>query len=93
MILHTIARTIVLVCVSVIILSFRFIYGIYTHMNNDLYTRTITDPEGRVYHYDPDQDIYYRRYEPMSKWDRFGWLAVTLVLVLAALYFEYNPIR
>lgn len=62
-------------------------------MNNDLYTRTITDPEGRVYHYDPDQDIYYRRYEPMSKWDRFGWLAVTLVLVLAALYFEYNPIR
>jgi len=32
MILHTTARTIVLVCVSVIILSFRFIYWLYTVM-------------------------------------------------------------
>ena len=64
-----------------------------TTMNNDLYNKTITEDQGRVYHYDPDQDIYYRRYEPMSKWDRFGWLAVTLVLVLAVIYFEYNPIR
>lgn len=62
-------------------------------MNNDLYERSFTDPEGRVYHYDPDQDIYYRRYQPISGWDRFGWLAVTLVLVLAVIYFEYNPIR
>lgn len=47
---------------------------------NELYERTITDREGRVYHYDPDQDVYYRRYQPLTGWDRWGWIYVTLVL-------------
>ena len=52
-------------------------------MNNDEYLRTITDDRGRVYHYDPDRDIYYR-YTELTPFDRWGWIAVTVILAAIA---------
>ena len=54
---------------------------------NDLYNETI-ERNGKVYHYDPDQDIYYCRYEHLSTFDRYGWIVVILLLAAMALYFE-----
>jgi len=48
---------------------------------NDLYNKTIV-VEGKTYHYDPDQDVYYARYERRGHWDQFGWIYVTLVLTV-----------
>jgi hypothetical protein len=46
---------------------------------NDLYNRTI-QVNGRVYHYDPDRDIYYPRNEPLSLFDRWAWVATIVIL-------------
>ncbi len=51
-------------------------------MNNDLYNKTI-EVDGQVYHYDPDQDIYYRRYGEQSIWDRWAWVATIVILAIA----------
>ena len=59
---------------------------------NDLYNETV-ERHGKIYHYDPDQDIYYCRYAPTSVFDRYGWIVVTVVLTAIALYFEFYPIR
>ena len=55
---------------------------------NDLYNETI-ERNGKIYYYDPDQDIYYRRYEPMSTFDKYAWIVLILILSLVALYLEY----
>ena len=51
---------------------------------NDLYEKSIT-VNGVVYHYDPDRDVYYRRYGgDLSTWDRWGWIGVIIVMALLA---------
>jgi len=57
---------------------------------NDLYNETVTR-NGRVYHYDPDQDIYYAYTEesPISKW---AWVLVIVVLALGCLSVEYHEL-
>ncbi len=55
---------------------------------NELYERTI-EVNGVVYHYDPDQDIYYRRYGEMSRWDRWSPLIVIVLLTAVAVWVEY----
>ena len=56
-------------------------------MNNDLYNETI-ERNGKIYIYDPDRDIYYRRYGPMSTFDKYGWIVIILLLTALALYWE-----
>jgi hypothetical protein len=53
---------------------------------NELYNETI-ERNGKIYHYDPDRDIYYR-YEPMSTFDKYGWIVTILLLTALALYWE-----
>jgi len=50
---------------------------------NDLYEKSIT-VNGVVYHYDPDRDVYYRRYGDLTTWDRWGWIGVIIVMALLA---------
>jgi len=57
-------------------------------MNNDLYNETI-ERNGRIYHYDPDQDIYYVRYTRTGHWDQFGWIYAVAVLSAICYYVEY----
>jgi len=58
---------------------------------NDLYNETI-ERNGKIYHYDPDMDIYYRRYQPMSWFDRWAWIITIFVLGALVWYFERTPI-
>jgi hypothetical protein len=58
---------------------------------NELYNETI-ERNGKIYHYDPDQDIYYCRYEPMSTFDKYAYIVVTVILVVAVWYLERNPV-
>lgn len=55
---------------------------------NDLYDHYI-EYRGRLYRYDPDHDCFYAVNQPMTSWDRFGWLAVLFLLTALALYLEY----
>jgi hypothetical protein len=55
---------------------------------NELYNKTI-EVDGVIYHYDPDQDIYYRRYARDGHWQSFGWIYVTVVLAAICVYVEY----
>jgi hypothetical protein len=57
-------------------------------VNNDLYNETI-ERNGKIYHYDPDQDIYYRRYEPMSTFDKYAWVVTILILLTTVIVLEY----
>jgi hypothetical protein len=59
---------------------------------NDLYNETI-ERKGKIYHYDPDHDVYYSRLIPMNSFDRYGWLVVIAVLTSIAIYFEFYPLR
>ena len=52
---------------------------------NELYNETI-ERKGKIYHYDPDHDIYYCRYAPMSTFDKYAWI-VTIVILLATVIF------
>ena len=45
---------------------------------NELYNETVTR-NGRVYHYDPDQDIYYAYCEE-STISRYAWIVAVIVL-------------
>lgn len=56
---------------------------------NELYNETI-ERNGKIYHY--DQDIYYCRYEPMSTFDKYAYIVVTVILVVAVWYLERNPV-
>lgn len=55
---------------------------------NELYEKTI-EVDGKVYYYDPDLDCYYRRYEPMSRFDRYSWIVAIILLILVCVYVEY----
>jgi hypothetical protein len=48
---------------------------------NELYTKTIV-VEGKTYHYDPDRDVYYCRYDSkdLSHFDQWGWLYLIVIL-------------
>ena len=47
---------------------------------NDQYN-TVIEHRGRLYRYDPDFDCFYPVSESSHpRWDRWGWLAVILVL-------------
>lgn len=54
----------------------------------DPYNETITR-SGRTYHYDPDYDCYYPRYEPMNHWSKYNWLYVVVVLAAVCYYVEF----
>jgi hypothetical protein len=55
---------------------------------NELYNETI-ERNGKTYHYDPDRDIYYCRYGPMSTFDRYGWIVMILVLTMLAIFLDW----
>ena len=57
-------------------------------MNNDLYNETV-ERNGKIYHYDPDMDIYYCRYEPMSTFDKYGWIVAIVLLSVVCIYVEF----
>jgi hypothetical protein len=56
---------------------------------NELHNETI-ERNGKIYHYDPDQDIYYCRYEPMSTFDKYAWIVLILLLTTIAFFLEYK---
>lgn len=56
---------------------------------NELYNETV-ERNGKIYHYDPDRDIYYCRHEPMSTFDKYAWIVVTLLLLIIVWYIEYR---
>lgn len=47
---------------------------------NEQYEKKI-EVDGKIYWYDPDRDIYYPRYEPMSMFDNYAWIVLILVLL------------
>ena len=55
---------------------------------NDLYNETIIR-NGKTYHYDPDMDCYYCRYEPNGHWDKYNWIYVTVVLCAICYYVQF----
>ena len=54
----------------------------------DPYNETITR-SGRTYHYDPDYDCYYPRYERMTHWSKYNWIYVVAVLAAVCYYVEF----
>ena len=56
---------------------------------NELHNETI-ERNGKIYHYDPDQDIYYCRHEPMSTFDKYAWIVLILLLTTIAFFLEYK---
>jgi hypothetical protein len=58
---------------------------------NDLYNETI-ERRGKIYHYDPDLDIYYvRYYASHGFWDNYAWILLCIVLAICAWCIEYRP--
>ena len=55
---------------------------------NELYNETI-ERNGKIYHYDPDQDIYYCRYGPMSTFDKYGWIVMIVLLSMVCIGIDY----
>ena len=55
---------------------------------NELYNETI-ERNGKTYHYDPDQDIYYCRYKPMSTFDKYGWIVMIVVLLAIVIFLDW----
>ena len=47
---------------------------------NDLYNETVTR-NGKIYHYDPDRDIYYA-YTEESTLSRWSWVIVGSILAV-----------
>ena len=47
---------------------------------NDLHNETVTR-NGRIYHYDPDRDIYYA-YTEESIISQWSWIVVTVLLII-----------
>ena len=57
---------------------------------NDLYNITIQHPTtGQEYHYDPDQDVFYRRYAE-STTSKYAWILVAVLLAIVAVCLEYR---
>jgi hypothetical protein len=57
---------------------------------NELYNETI-ERNGKIYHYDPDHDIYYRRYASHNFWDQYAWIVVIILLAIVCFALEYRP--
>jgi hypothetical protein len=55
---------------------------------NELYNETI-ERNGKTYHYDPDRDIYYCRYEPMSTFDKYAWIVMIVLLLMICIGLDY----
>lgn len=55
---------------------------------NDLYEKTITI-DGKIYHYDPDRDVYYSRPVALSRFDQWAWIVVSAGLLTVCLYLEF----
>ena len=55
---------------------------------NELYNETI-ERNGKTYHYDPDQDIYYCRYDPMSTFDKYGWIVMIVMLLAIVIFLDW----
>ena len=55
---------------------------------NELYNETI-ERRGKIYHYDPDRDIYYARPVALSRFDQWAWIVVSAGLLAVVLYLEY----
>ena len=49
----------------------------------EIYNTTI-EHRGKLYRYDPDFDCFYPVQTPTT-WDRWGWIAVILVLAIVAI--------
>jgi hypothetical protein len=58
-------------------------------MHNDTDNNTI-QRNGRVYHYDPDLDIFYAHTEEESPISRWSWVGVVMLLALGCLAAEYQ---
>lgn len=54
---------------------------------NDLYNETVTR-NGKIYHYDPDRDIYYA-YTEESTISRYAWTVTVIVMALVCYYVEF----
>jgi hypothetical protein len=54
---------------------------------NDLYNETITR-QGKIYHYDPDRDIYYA-YTEESTLSQYAWIWVTVLMAAVCYYLEF----
>jgi hypothetical protein len=57
-------------------------------MHNDTDNNTI-QRNGRVYHYDPDSDIYYA-YQEETTISRWAWIGIVIILALGCLSTEYQ---
>jgi hypothetical protein len=55
---------------------------------NDLYNETIVR-NGKTYHYDPDMDVYYCRYDNESNISKYAWIACVVVLAAIAYWVEF----
>jgi hypothetical protein len=55
---------------------------------NNLYEKII-EIDGKTYAYDPDMDIYYRKYGPMSTFDKYSWIVGIVLLSIVCIYVEY----
>lgn len=54
---------------------------------NDLYNETV-ERNGKIYHYDPDRDIYYA-YTAESTVSQYSWIVLVIILALVCYYVEY----
>jgi hypothetical protein len=57
---------------------------------NDLYNETITR-NGKIYHYDPDMDVYYCRSSDESTVSKYAWIVLVAILAICAYCIEYRP--
>lgn len=55
---------------------------------NELYNETI-ERRGKIYHYDPDMDCYYCRYDNESTASKYAWIVTIILLAGIAYYLEY----
>lgn len=55
---------------------------------NELYNETI-ERKGKIYHYDPDRDIYYPLPVKMTWADTWGWIIVSILLTGVCFYLEF----
>ena len=55
---------------------------------NDLYNETVTR-NGKIYHYDPDHDVYHSRSMDESVFSQWAWIPVVIVLAAICYYVEY----
>jgi hypothetical protein len=56
---------------------------------NKLHNETI-ERNGKIYHYDPDRDIYYTYNAPMTTFDKYAWIVLILLLTTIAFFLEYK---